>query len=92
MSIVTKERYTIDDARRKRKPFEFAQMLIRAAKSATIPVFSQIYLIYNGFELEFRRDLSKPTESTTIDVFLQELEDNKEIWWDIRARSNRAGY
>ena len=92
MSIVTKERYTMDDSRRKREPFEFAQMLIRAAKSATMPVFSQIYLIYNGLELEFRRDLSKPTESTTIDVFLQELEDNKEIWWDIGARSTRAGY
>lgn len=67
-------------------------MLIRAAKSASMPVFSQIYLIYNGLELEFRRDLSKPSESTTMDAFLQELEDNKEIWWDIGARSGRVGF
>lgn len=80
MATVTKKCYTIKDARRKREPLKFAQIIIRAAKSANMPVFSQIYLIYNGLELEFRRNLTKPTEQTTIDVFLQELENNKEIW------------
>ena len=91
MATVTKERYTLDDARRKREPFEFAQMIIRAAKSTGMTTYSQIYLIYNGIELEFRRDLTKPTESTTMEAFLQELEDNKEIWWDLGAR-HRGGY
>lgn len=80
------------DAHRKREPFEFAQIIIRAAKSANMTTFSQIYLIYNNLKLEFRRDLTKPTQRTTMNVFLQKLEDNKKIWWDLGARHRGGGY
>lgn len=91
MAAVTRERYTMDDARRRREPIEYAQIITRAARSADMPAYNQIYLIYNGLDLEFRRDLPLPTESTDMDTFLSELETKKEIWWGIGAR-NKTGY
>lgn len=91
LTTITKERYTMEDARRRREPFEYAQTITRAAKSTNMTTFSQIYLIYNGLELKLQRDLSKPTEQTTMEAFLQETEDNKEIWWDLGARY-RGGF
>lgn len=90
MATITRERYTMEDARRKREPMEYAHVITRAAKAAEITTHAQIFLLYNGLELEFRRDLAKLTDSTTIEAFLQDMEDNKEIWWDLGARNSRG--
>lgn len=92
VAIVSKERYTMDDARRKREPFEYVQIIVRAAKSAEMSTYTQIYFIYNGMEPEFRRDLTKPTMDTTMDAFVQQMDDTKEIWWDIASKNRFGGH
>ena len=89
MTTLTTAKYTMEDARRKREPLEYAILISRAAKATDMSVLSQVTLIYNGIELELRRDLSKPTEATTMESCLQELEDNKELWWDLAAARQR---
>ena len=90
LNTITTSKYTFDDARRRRDPVDYALALSRAAKATDVPVYSQLYFIYNGLESEFRRDLTRPTSDTTMDQFLKQMEDNKEIWWDIAASRGRS--
>ena len=69
----------MENARKHRESFDFAEIIVRGAKSTMMSVYSQLYLIYNELKLKFRRDLAKPTEDTTMDEFLQQLDDKKEI-------------
>lgn len=77
----------MDDARQKREPIEYAQIITRAARSAEMSMYNQVYLIYNGLNIEFRRDIPIPNENTDLDEFLQELDRKKEIWWAIDYRN-----
>ena len=79
MIIITRERYTIKNARRKRKSMKYVDIITRAIKTMNTIVFAQIYLIYNEFDFEFRRDLSKSIEITTMKIFLQNVKNNKKI-------------
>lgn len=90
LATITRERYTMDDARRHREPIEYAQIITRAARSAGMSVYNQIYLMYNGLDLEFRRDLDLPTEATDMNSFMNQMEAKREIWWALGAR-NRGG-
>jgi hypothetical protein len=54
MITITRERYTLDDARRRRESREYADIIMRATKSAELNSEShQIMLIYNDLNLEF---------------------------------------
>ena len=86
MDNLVHARYTMEDARRQREPFEYAQIITRSAKSCNMTLFSQLYVLYNGMDIELRRDLSKPDEDTDLDSFLQAMEDNKELWWGLGKR------
>lgn len=91
MAVLMRERYTVDDARKHREPREYASTIIQAAKCAELAnPFNQILLIYNGLHVEFQRDLHKPTNETNLNAFLQELDDYKDIWWQLAARQNRS--
>ena len=95
MTTITKKRYTMNDARRKREPMKYAHIITRTAKATDMIVTAQIFLIFNGLDLKFRRDLSKITDNTTMKTFFQDMKDNKEIWWDLGARnrsSHNIGY
>ena len=85
--VIIKKKYTMKNARKHRKLFEFVEIIIRDVKSTMMSVFSQIYLIYNELKLKFRRDLIKSTKNTTMNAFLQKLDDKKKIWWNIDNRS-----
>ena len=89
MVKIKDNQYTVENARRKSKPMEFVLAITRTVKTTNMPVFNQTILIYTGIKLEFRRDLFKPTEKTTMDSCLQELKDNKEIWWGITIARSR---
>ncbi len=84
-----KERYTMADAGKNREPREYAQKIIRWAKSAEMSsAFNQLNIVYNGIDPELRRDMRKPTKDTTIDDYLQLLNDCKDIWWSLAGRSS----
>ena len=89
MATIVQERYTISDARNRRKPREYAGVITQAAKSAELGSTGHIImLIYNGLDLEFQRDLAMPSLTTPLEQFLQELEDHKDIWWGLASRAN----
>ena len=87
---VIREKFIIDDVRRRRKSVEYAQIIIRVAKSVEMSTYNQMYLIYNDLNIEFRRNISISNENINLNEFLQELNRKKEIWWaiDYRNREN----
>ncbi len=77
-----KERYTLTNANRNRESRKYVQKIIRWVKSAKmISLFNQLNIIYNEIDAEFKRDLKKFFKNTTIDDYLQLLNDCKNIWW-----------
>ena len=87
LATVIRKKYTMKDVKKRRKPVEYAQIIIKAAKSAEMSVYNQIYLIFNDLDVEFQRNLNIPTETTELDAFLQELNLKKKIWWTLKSRS-----
>jgi hypothetical protein len=71
----------MNDAKKAREPREYAQRIIRWAKSAEMgSTFNQLNIVYNGVEAKLRRDLQRPTNESTIDEYLQDMNNCKEIW------------
>jgi hypothetical protein len=89
MITITRERYTLDDARRRRESREYAGIIMRAAKSAELDSkLHLIMLIYNDLDLKFQRDISMSELITNIQNFLQCLDDKKNIWWRLINRQS----
>ncbi len=80
MIIITRERFTLKDARRRREPRKYADVIMRATKSAELGSDDHIImLIYNDLDLEFQRDIPLSELITNIHDFLQSLNDRKDI-------------
>ena len=91
MATLLKASYNLYDAYKQREPRSFAQEVIRGAKIAQLGnVFNQLTIIRNGLDLEFRRDIPEPTEATTLNSFLQELDRHKHEWWQYATRHYRG--
>ena len=73
-----KKSYTLRDATTKREPRDFAQRMLRTAKNAEInDVGPQLDMIYTNINLSLRMFLQQPTERSTVDSFLSDLDDRK---------------
>ena len=87
MAIVACERYTLDDARRRREPRKYASTILHAAQAALLgDTFQHLNIIYNGLYFEFQRDLVLPATTTKLESFLQEMDDHKDHWWAIASK------
>ena len=87
LATITSERYTLEDALRRREPRDYASIILRGARSAEMNnVYNQLFLLYNGLDPEFQRDVDQPTKDMTLDKFLHQLDKNKEIWFSLAAR------
>lgn len=88
MAVILKERYSMSDAARQREPREYAQTILRAAKTAELgDTADHLLVIWNGLELEFQRDIDEPTKQTSLNTFLQSLDKRKHQWWAYASRS-----
>jgi hypothetical protein len=88
MIIIIRERYIMNDARRRRESREYANVIMRAARSVELESEShQVMMIYNDLNLKFQRDISMSTLITQIQNFLQHLDDKKNIWWKLASRN-----
>ena len=88
--IIFRERYTMNDARRRRELREYASIILRATKSADMEsVTNQIAIIYNELNLEFQRNLIRSENVSSLNTFLRKIDDFKHIWWTLTER-NRA--
>jgi hypothetical protein len=80
MITITRERYILDDVRRRRESRKYADIIMRAEKSAELSSKSHlIMLIYNDLDLKFQRDILMLELITNIQNFLQCLDDKKNI-------------
>ena len=87
MIVIIKERYFLKNARRHRESREYAQIILRAVKSAMmIFVYNQLFLVYNELDVKFQQHLIFSTFETTIDSFLDQLDMKREIWWALTNR------
>ncbi len=69
LTTITTEKYTMSDAYRRREPREYAQIILREARSAEMTsTYNQLFLIYNEIDLELRRDLEPSEPKTTINA------------------------
>ena len=90
IDAVLKERYTFRDAASQREPREYAQRILRSAKDAGMTnVRNLVDIIYNGIDLELRKDVRKPDEATTINSFLKSIDSCKHEWWEYAVRRPR---
>ncbi len=88
MIIITRKRYIMNDARRRRESREYANVIMRTARSAELESKThQIMMIYNDLDLKFQRDISMLTLIIQIQNFLQHLDDKKDIWWNLVNRN-----
>ena len=71
--------YTMNNVRKKREFMKYALKIIRVVKIINMSIFSQIIFIYIDLKLKFQRDIIKSIEITTMNMCLQELNDNKKL-------------
>jgi hypothetical protein len=88
MIIIIRERYTMNDARRRRESREYVSVIMRIARSIELESKShQVMMIYNDLNLIFQRNISMSTLTTQIQNFLQHVDDKKDIWWSLISRN-----
>ena len=68
------------NARRHRESRKYAQKIMKCAKSAKMnSIFNQLNIIYNEINVELRKDLRRPFNTITLNTFLQNLDECKNI-------------
>ena len=84
-------RYTLLDARRRKEPSEYVQSIIINGRNAGIAETerSQVMLAWQHMDAELRRDLPRPSDRSTISQFIESVNDNKDLWFDVYSRPER---
>ena len=78
IDAVLKECYTFRDAATQRELREYAQRILRSVKDAGLTnIRNLVDIIYNGINLELRKDVSKPNNTTIINSFLKSIDSYK---------------
>ena len=80
MKVIIDERYIIQDARRKRESREYAQTIVKIAKSTKLSIYNQLQIIWNDLDIKFQQDLFMSKNNITLNIFLKNLNNRKEIW------------
>lgn len=90
MTVLLREKYSMQDASRHREPREYAQTIMRAAQNADMGVMKDhMLLIWNGLDTEFQRDIPEPDANTDYNRFLESLDKRKYQWWEHATRHSR---
>ena len=98
INIILKKRYTMNDAKNRRKSREYVVKILRIIKFAEFEsMTNQVIIIFNNLNVEFRRDLTKSINVLFMNIFFREMNDVKEIWWQLALRNakiykNRRNY
>jgi hypothetical protein len=80
MTSLIKEKYIMKNARRRRKSREYAEVILKAAKSTELTSeINQIFLIYNEIDVKFQRDILMSKIDTKLNDFLTDLDDRKNV-------------
>ena len=90
MSVLLREKYSMQDAASHREPREYAQTIMRAAQNAEMgTIKDHVLLIWNSLDSEFQRDIPEPDGNTDYNKFLESLDKRKYQWWEHASRHSR---
>jgi hypothetical protein len=93
MIFLMKEKYIMKNARRRKKSRKYAEVILRAAKFAELTFeINQIFLIYNEIDVKFQRNISMSKVDIKLNNFLIELNDKKNVWWQLAERKRENSY
>ena len=85
-------RYILKDARRQKNFRVFAQDLFKHVKAIDMTsIHNQMIMTWNNLDWQFRKNISKSIESTTIRHFLDQLDNHADIWFEM-TKSKRSSY
>ncbi len=77
-------KYTVTDVCNRVEPSKYIQNLIRHGKSADITgTRQQLMMAWQGLDPELKLNITRPTATTTTSDFIHELEEWKEIWFEV---------
>lgn len=93
MAIIMSEKYTMEDARHRREPREYSSKILRACRDVEMATdLALTTVIYNGFHPQFKRDLPLPSTTTSVDTFLQVMDNCKIVWWELASEDEVQRY
>jgi hypothetical protein len=93
MIFLMKKKYTVKNVKRRRKSEEYAEVILRAAKSTElISEINLIFLIYNEIDVIFQRNICMSKANTKLNNFLTDLDDRKNVWWQLVERKRENSY
>ena len=89
LSLLEAIRYTVRDARNRKDPADYVSSIVLNGKNAGIASTeqAQVLLAYEHIDGQLRRDLPRPTDSSTVANLLEELRHQKDIWFDIYGQA-----
>ena len=77
-------KYTLKDAKKHRDFRTFVQNLFKHVKVANfISIYNQLILIWNNLNWQFRQHVFQLIEQITIQIFLKQLDNNCDIWFEL---------
>ena len=79
-------KYTVQDAREGRHPAPFVQQINRAAKTLKMPQHTRLEWAWRALDPELQMDIDCPTEDTTVDKFIKQIESKRETWKGVYGR------
>ena len=91
LDLLQKERYTFNDARNGKHPRLYAQNILRYAKAAEVgSIQNQLTMAWNNLAVEFRIHVPEPTPSTSVRHFMEQLDAQADMWWELARRPGNA--
>ncbi len=83
----------MSDVYRWRESHEYAQIILHEVRFVKmIFIYNQLFLIYNEINLKLRRNLKSFELKTTINAWLQQLNQYKEMWFDLVMRDKQCSF
>ena len=87
------ESYSLSDIRSGRHTSSYVTTVIRAARDAGLEeVSAQLTWAWNKIDPDLRGFIRRPTSTTTVTEFVEELDNMKEVWEDKYARKKTDNY
>ena len=81
MTLLTENKYTIDDVRRQRQISNYIQSVVRHCKDAELViVLQQLNWIWNHLNSSLQRDVNRLMIFTTVLEFIQQLKKRQSAW------------
>ena len=74
-------RYTVNDFLAHKDPISFITAIVRHAKSAQVPLETQLTWAYIRFDAPLRQHLQRPSARSTLQEFLQDVRNCKNDLW-----------